>query len=93
MIPTLHNDSKEHSFEEKVPDRSNVDEKSKTHEKVEAVGGILIDTDDIGEVYDSPRLIDLGEDGKERPIRKCSSLETCFFASDAITYTSMVNRN
>lgn len=27
---------------------------------------------DVGDVFDGPRLIDLGEDGKERPIGKTS---------------------
>ena len=28
-------------------------------------------TEDVGEVYDNVRAIDLGADGKERPIGKC----------------------
>lgn len=67
VVPTLIDDSKEPSIDDK---NSFSDEKHEQHEQVEAVGGILIDTDDIGNVFDSPRLIDLGEDGKERPIRK-----------------------
>ncbi|KAF5368291.1 hypothetical protein D9757_010530 [Collybiopsis confluens] len=73
VIPTLR-DEKDYSFDEKTPSRTNslVDETLERHDKVEAVGGVLIDTDDIGQVFDSPRLIDLGEDGKERPIETSS---------------------
>ncbi|KAJ3912570.1 OPT oligopeptide transporter [Lentinula edodes] len=66
VVPTLIDDSKEPSIDDK---NSFSDEKHERHEQVEAVGGVLIDTDDIGDVFDSPRLIDLGEDGKERPIQ------------------------
>lgn len=64
-VPTLQ-DSKQPSFDEKT--NSFVDEKVEKHDQIETAGGILVDTDNIGEVFDSPRLIDLGEDGKERPI-------------------------
>lgn len=32
-----------------------------------------LDSTQIGEVFDGPRLIDLGADGKERPISKLST--------------------
>ncbi|KAE9396396.1 OPT oligopeptide transporter [Gymnopus androsaceus JB14] len=68
-VPTLQ-DSKQPSFDEKT--NSFVDEKVEKHDQIETAGGILVDTDNIGEVFDSPRLIDLGEDGKERPITTSS---------------------
>lgn len=38
---------------------------------------------DIGNVFESdPRLIDLGEDGKERPIRACRSLPPTYSLSN-----------
>jgi hypothetical protein len=72
-VQTLPHDSKESEYDEKGLNHSNsfIDEKTEGHNKVETAGGLLIDTDDIGQVFDSPRLIDLGEDGKERPIREC----------------------
>lgn len=66
-----YTDLKQPSIDEKAHSTSNsFDEKAEQHDKIETVGGVLIDTDEIGNVFDSPRLIDLGEDGKERPISK-----------------------
>lgn len=86
-VPTFHADEKPPSFDEKAspsPSNSFDDEKKLHGEQVETAGGVLIDTDDIGAVFDGPRLIDLGEDGKERPIGQSTSFRprrrrrTCF---------------
>lgn len=49
------------------------DEKEESIEKLPTTG---LDTTEIGEVFaDGPRLIDLGEDGKERPIGELSLIK------------------
>ncbi len=69
-LPTLHTEkthATSESFEEKgnnSPTDPYVDEKQKS----DVVEGVVLDKDDVGAVFESPRLIDLGEDGKERPI-------------------------
>ena len=40
---------------------------------------INLSATDVGEVFaDGPRLIDLDENGKERPIGECPHLSSCF---------------
>ena len=43
-----------------------------------------LDSTQIGEVFDGPRLIDLGADGKERPISRLSSLYTTWHHSNQL---------
>ncbi|KAF9025798.1 OPT oligopeptide transporter [Hymenopellis radicata] len=61
-VPTLEKDS---PFDEKKSD-DNV--KVASYEDEKTHGPHDIDLADIGDVFDGPRLIDLGADGKERPI-------------------------
>jgi len=73
ILVKRHNDSSSGSLKDlEKPDHERnidtaygVDEKgSYADEKVDSV-----DTSDVGDVFaDGPRLIDLGDDGKERPI-------------------------
>jgi hypothetical protein len=68
--PAMEHNSLDEKFSEKG---SRSRSASPAHDK-EKIGhsviahGSEIDISDIGAVFDAPRLIDLGEDGKERPI-------------------------
>ncbi len=68
VVPTLE---KESPFDEKKSD-DNV--KVASYEDEKTHGPDDIDITDIGDVFDGPRLIDLGADGKERPIRTSISI-------------------
>lgn len=64
-VPTLEKDS---PFDEKKSD-DNIKVTSYEDEKERGPLGVNdLDVDEIGDVFEGPRLIDLGADGKERPI-------------------------
>ena len=66
-VPTLEKDP---SFDEK---KSNSDIKVASYDNEKGPHGIEdIPLSEIGDVYEAPRLIDLGADGKERPIGPCT---------------------
>lgn len=62
-------------------DEKDIDEKG-TNEPVEDLNELVNElavTADLGDVYDGPREIDLGADGKERPIGVYASTQSVYF--------------